>query len=62
MNEWISVLDKLPEDRTYVIVYSAHWSREPFVAHLHHGLWVGERILSEPAGVTHWMPLPEPPK
>jgi polyferredoxin len=62
MSEWISVLDKLPDSRTPVIVWAAYWSAWPFVGHLVHGQWVGERILSEPSAVTHWMPLPDPPK
>ena len=61
-DEWISVLDKLPDDRTPVLVYAEYWSRFAFVAHLNHGLWTGEAILSEPANVTHWQPLPAPPR
>ncbi len=58
---WIDVLDKLPGDRDPVLVWAEYWSAYPFLAHLNHGLWIGECILSEPANVTHWQPLPTPP-
>lgn len=58
--EWISVEDRLPEYGKRVIVYRAE--SEIVVE--------GQDIVAFgsvgnggfPAGVTHWMPLPEPPK
>lgn len=64
MSEWISVKDRLPEKETDV-----------FVAGLHCNSWIysvaglfGDEFLSMETEdemrftVTHWMPLPEPPK
>lgn len=50
------------QNRDPVLVNSQYWSSNPFVARLHRGEWEGESILSRPSSVTHWMPLPEPPK
>lgn len=57
---WISVKDKLPDrDGSYIVhsgksgaVFTAHfWARD--------GHWSGRSL---DLNVTHWMPLPEPPK
>lgn len=61
---WISVKDRLPEDFEDVVVIisnglNGYWYR---VAYRERGSWSqggGRRISDE---VTHWMPLPEPPK
>ena len=60
---WISVKDRLPEDGEDVVVIARtgipYWYH---VAHLKRGRWMrdsGQRIYDT---VTHWMPLPEPPK
>jgi hypothetical protein len=63
--EWTSVKDKLPERYELVLTYSfdgqvgvASWSK-----HLNYGdviVWHGED--SEIVNVTHWIPLPKPPK
>lgn len=61
--EWVSVDDKLPEKNQQVLTYNPMDDREPF--------WVdylflaGDEKLHWDMGednVTHWMPLPEPPK
>lgn len=67
---WISVKERLPEHSEIVLVCDARIAETPYV-----GIWTLEedvegadcwndeggwwRALSE---VTHWMPLPEPPK
>jgi len=67
MSEWISVKDRLPEGDGFVLVY---WKRRFILRNcddLSHpsGIepvleeWL--RIYGHPF-VTHWMPLPEPPK
>ncbi len=65
VQEWISVKDRLPEVGEYVICIA---KRNPFsmfmpmVARIKKNGWVNpitEQYISE---VTHWMPLPQPPK
>ena len=55
--EWISIKNKLPEVGIYLVVAGT----EPLVA-----FWYGDIWLSSEGGekinVSHWMPLPEPPK
>lgn len=56
---WISVKDRLPKDLSWMLVLEA--STDCAIAY-----WTGERWSADretPLGeVTHWMPLPEPPK
>ena len=63
--QWISVKDELPEVGGYVVCIAKRnpFSRfMPMVARIEKNGWVNpitEQYISE---VTHWMPLPEPPK
>ena len=65
VQEWISVEDELPEVGGYVVCIAKTnpFSRfMPMVARIEKNGWVNpmtEQYISE---VTHWMPLPEPPK
>ena len=65
VQEWISVDDRLPEVGGYVVCIAKRnpFSRfMPMVARIEKNGWVNpitEQYISE---VTHWMPLPEPPK
>ena len=65
VQEWISVEDGLPEVGGYVVCIAKRnpFSRfMPMVARIEKNGWVNpmtEQYISE---VTHWMPLPEPPK
>lgn len=72
-DEWISVEERLPEPAVDVLGASSH--REVFIAQLGaiewprfdgRGAQIGStRWLADdgtPAVVTHWRPLPEPPK
>ena len=65
LGEWISVKDRLPEAGGYVACIAKRnpFSRfMPMVARIEKNGWVNpitEQYISE---VTHWMPLPEPPK
>ena len=63
--EWISVQDELPIAFVFVLMYSEKSDKIKI------GSFNGERITfgdtsAHPSaldfGVTHWMPLPEPPK
>lgn len=64
VQEWISVDDRLPEEKANCIVYYQHSYCD------NDGYWAigmcfydGEKFQINPAyKVTHWMPLPEPPK
>ena len=64
VQEWISVDDRLPEEKVNCIVHYKH-------AYCNNdGYWAigfcfydGEKFQFDQAyKVTHWMPLPEPPK
>lgn len=63
--EWISVKDKMPEPSRYVACIAKRnpFSRfMPMVARIEKNGWanpITEQYISE---VTHWLPLPEPPK
>jgi len=63
--EWISVEDRLPEDESWVVVYSD----EPYISYYSKEGWLhcncncregsGPEDLER---VTHWQPLPSPTK
>ena len=65
VQEWISVKDNLPEAGGYVVCIAKRnpFSRfMPMVARIEKNGWVNpitEQYISE---VTHWMPIPQPPK
>ena len=65
VQEWIPVDDELPEVGGYVVCIAKRnpFSRfMPMVARIEKNGWVNpmtEQYISE---VTHWMPMPEPPK
>ena len=65
VQEWISVKDRRPEAGGYVVCIAKRnpFSRfMPMVARIEKNGWVNpitEQYISE---VTHWMPLPQPPK
>lgn len=59
IQKWIPVSERLPEPFEIVIVYDKN---EKYVSEAYmtkHKEWVGIHMKST---VTHWMPLPEPPK
>lgn len=64
MMDWISVKDRLPEIYERVIYYVPGWG-------IYYGnrqeddTWDAPDVFGPPwlsESVTHWMPLPEPPK
>ena len=65
VQEWISVDNELPEVGGYVVCIAKRnpFSRfMPMVARIEKNGWVNpmtEQYISE---VTHWMPMPNPPK
>ena len=66
VNEWISVKDRLPEEGETVLVFGYwHEKFQPLMCYLsphRKGEWfttvAGQHVYT----VTHWMPLPQPPK
>ena len=54
---WISVKDRLPEEKTRVLVFVPHSSIKIDTDRIVGRIWVRWR-----GHVTHWMPLPEPPE
>lgn len=61
-HKWISVKDRLPEERVWVLCLCRSGIREVL-------RWQNEQWLHDlspfaymKSFVTHWMPLPEPPK
>lgn len=67
MAKWVSVQDRLPTDNTLVLAWDSEGAdvmrfRNAYTDDKRHhaAKWVYEdRIIV--TGVTHWMPLPEPP-
>ena len=61
--DWVSVKDRLPEDGQEVFAYCSEAdSFEMLVLRcLSENMWIN-RALDIYENVTHWMPLPEPPK
>jgi hypothetical protein len=62
--KWISVNDRMPEDGQEVIIYSEGGKVEAGVYYSnefgfdYYDVSIRDIIVN----VTHWMPLPEPPK
>lgn len=59
--KWISVKERLPENGQLVWTYSDD-KQSSYGMMLRHGVWEVIRDGCELVEVTHWMPLPEPPK
>jgi hypothetical protein len=64
-NKWISVNDRLPQDCGDVLVYINRYKQGAIREYYYcgHGEWEDETgwCTTEGFGITHWMPLPEPP-
>lgn len=62
---WIPVTERLPEQgKRYLVIRYDYVTNTPFVDilwHDAHDLW-WNRLYKGQYAVTHWMPLPEPPK
>lgn len=68
VNRWIPCSERMPEENVYVIAWAKrkHHSRA-IMAILINGIWkIGVNDCSDgfhvQGEITHWMPLPEPPK
>ena len=65
VQEWISVEDRLPENGGYVVCIAKRnpFSRfMPMVARIEKNGWVNPITGQYISEVTHWMPMPHPPK
>ena len=60
VNQWISVKDRLPKEWYEVLVYSEMGKIEQAI--YVNGRWKLSAFLGEIVDVTHWQPLPKPPK
>lgn len=70
VQRWISVEERLPkvekryngyEYSTELLVYDGLRRRAAYYCHTS-GVWYDSRYEDDTFDVTHWMPLPEPPK
>jgi hypothetical protein len=57
---WISVNERLPENGRRVMVIDKHENQT--VAWCEHGRFWPDNLQFSPSMITHWQPLPEPPK
>lgn len=62
-NEWVSVEERLPENNTQVLMWSARWKIAEAGSYYNKHFWVyseiGDGYIAD--NITHWMPLPAPP-
>ena len=62
VQEWISVKDRLPESGKESVLIALRWG-EVDIGWCEDGRWRSEFVNEyEDGEVTHWMPLPNPPK
>lgn len=67
MTDWTKIKDCLPDKDSYVLCYRGSYIGGMIDVYIYMGdnLWedsYGYRSRTEDEGITHWMPLPEPPK
>ena len=65
VQEWIPVTERLPEAGGYVVCIAKRnpFSRfMPMVARIEKNGWANPITEQYISNVTHWMPLPQPPK
>lgn len=67
MYKWISVKDELPDKNQDVLIYRGNYIEDMMhvYTYLGNNEWEDEYgywSRTDDEGITHWMPLPEPPK
>ena len=61
--KWISVKDRLPERGSDILAYQDHLGNKRIVpANFDFDKWFDCCLCVNVEGITHWMPLPQPPK
>lgn len=60
--KWNSVKEKLPEDDYNYLVFTSDRNEEEIATYYGDGEWLTHDLINLIPLVTHWMPLPEPPK
>lgn len=61
--DWISVKDRLPDEDATYLVYGRNGYGIVFAIYYGDGEWLTcEDLTNITRFVTHWMPLPKPPK
>lgn len=60
--KWISVKERLPKVGTWFFTYSAEDGISVFCKYDGDGKWFATDDKDVTGYITHWMPLPEPPK
>ena len=59
---WIPVTERLPEHEDAVLCFIKNGQQDILQFDKFENLWVGMQWTYKRHAVTHWMPLPEPPK
>ena len=65
MPRWISVEERLPEDQKNILTVNGHREIRVMALWHKHGdswTWILNERFRHFNDITHWMPLPEPPK
>ena len=60
--QWIPVSERYPNHGDVVLIYTKDKDIQVFQWDNEYDGWVGDRYNYSTKYVTHWMPLPEPPK
>ena len=60
--EWIPVSERLPERRETVLVCDVRENYMNAWEYLGRDEWLWDSTIWRTEDITHWMPLPEPPK
>lgn len=61
-SKWIPVTERLPEHENPVLCFIKNGQQDILQFDKFENLWIGMQWTYKRHAVTHWMPLPEPPK
>lgn len=60
--KWIPVSERLPKTEDAVLCFIKNGKQDILQFDHFENLWIGQQWTYKRHAVTHWMPLPEPPK